>query len=259
MAQIHPSAVVDPSAVLADDVVVGPFCVVGAHVTLGKGCVLHNHVTLYGYSTFGERNEFFANCVIGQKSMDLKYKGEPTCLEVGNDNVFREGVTISRSTEVGGKTVIGDRNYFLVNSHAGHDCQVGNDNVISGFAGLAGHVIVGDCTVIGGFAAIHQFVRVGSYVMVGGVARVVKDLPPYTMIEGAPAAVRGLNIVGLQRRGFSEEDIRSLKTAYKVLFLHRDQGIEAAMETLREKPAAQNEHVIRLMEFISEPGRGITR
>ena len=160
MPEIHPTAVVHPAAEIADDVKIGPFCVVGEHVKLGPGCVLHSHVVIDGPSSFGSGNEFFPFSVIGLKSQDLKYKGEPTYLEVGDNNVFRENATINRATDIGGATRIGNNNLFLVSCHAGHDCQIGNHVIFSGFATAAGHVTVGDYAILAGCCAVHQFVSI---------------------------------------------------------------------------------------------------
>lgn len=262
MAEIHPTAVIDPSAELAEDVQIGPFCVVGKHVRLGAGCVLHSHVVLDGPSVFGEKNEFYPFSVIGLKTQDLKYQGEPTYLEVGDRNVFRENCNINRSTTPETKTVIGSDNHFLINSHCGHECVVGNHCIFSGFAGVAGHCHIEDWAIISGFAALHQFVRVGEHAMVGGCARVAKDVPPYMIAEGFPATIRAFNLVGLTRRGFSEEDMRAIKFAYRKLFLDKNVHLDDALNTvLADEKYNTNPHVLRLVAFIqeSEAGRGLIR
>ena len=259
MAEIHPTAIVDPTAELAEDVKIGPYCVVGPHVTLGKGCVLHSHVVLGGPSTFGEGNEFFPFSVIGLKSQDLKYKGEPTFLEVGDYNVFRENANINRSTSPETKTIIGSHNHFLINSHCGHECVVGNHCILSGYAGVAGHCHIGDWAIISGFAALHQFVRVGEYAMVGGCARVSQDVPPYMIIEGSPAAVRAVNSIGLQRRGIPEEDVRAIKFAYRKFFLNKGVNAQEAREVvLADEKYGRNAYVQRLLRFLDESERGYT-
>lgn len=258
MPDIHPSSIVHPEAKLAPDVVVGPFCSVGKDVTLGAGCVLQSHVVVEGPSTFGERNTFFPFSVIGLKSQDLKYTGEPTFLEVGSDNVFRENSTINRGTMPGCKTIIGSHNHFLVSSHVGHDCIVGDHVILSGFAGAAGHVQIGDYAILSGFAAIHQFVRIGCHSIIAGVARVVKDVPPYMIAEGHPAHTRAVNQVGLSRRGFSEEDMHALRNAYKKLFLKKGTNVQDAInELLSDESTANNKHVRYLIDFINTSERGI--
>lgn len=260
MAEIHPTAIIDPTAELADDVKVGPYCVIGPKVTLGAGCILHSHVVLDGPSTFGKGNEFFPFSVIGLKTQDLKYKGEPTYLEVGDYNVFRENANINRSTSPETKTVIGSYNHFLINSHCGHECQVGNHCIFSGFAGVAGHCIIEDWAIISGFAALHQFVRVGQHAMVGGCARVPKDVPPYMIAEGFPAAVRAVNTVGLQRRGFSPEDEKALKFAYRKLFLTKTGSLHESIEVVKSD-AAYGHHplVTNLICFMEASERGCIR
>ncbi len=257
MSQIHPTAIIDPTAEIGEDVVVGPYCVVGEHVKLGKGSKLHSHVVLGGPSTFGEYNEFFPFSVLGLKSQDLKYNGEPTYLEVGDYNVFRENCNINRSTSPETKTRIGSHNHFLINSHCGHECVVGDHCIFSGYAGVAGHCHIGDWAIIGGFAALHQFVRVGEHAMIGGCARVPQDVPPYIIAEGFPAAVRAVNTIGLQRRGVPEDDIRALRFAYKKLFLvkgcHIDEGIQTI---LADEKYGHNPYVAKLLQFLKESERG---
>ena len=259
MAEIHPTAIVHPTAELADDVKIGPYCVVGQHVRLGKGCVLHSHVVVEGPSVFGEGNEFFPFAAIGLKTQDLKYKGEPTYLEVGDFNVFRENANINRSTTPESKTVIGSHNHFLINSHCGHECVVGNHCILSGYAGVAGHCHIGDWAIISGFAALHQFVRVGEHAMVGGCARVSQDVPPYVIVEGFPAAVRAVNSIGLQRRGVTEEDVRAIKFAYRKIFLNKGGNVQEGMQTvLSDEQYGSNAYVARLIDFLRESERGFT-
>lgn len=258
MPDIHPSSVIHPSAQLADDVVVGPFCTIGENVTLGKGCVLRSHVVIEGPSTFGERNIFYPFAIIGLQSQDLKYQGEPTFLEVGSDNTFRENSTINRSTLPDGKTIIGNHNLFLVNSHVGHDCIIGNHVILSGFAGVAGHVEIDDYAILSGFAAIHQFVRIGRHSIIGGVARVTQDVPPFMIIEGHPGKTRAVNQIGLQRRGFTDADIKALREGYKKLFLNPPATREEAFSQLTSDPQhGSNPHLLHLIDFIRTSQRGI--
>ena len=260
MAQIHPTAIIDPTAELADDVIVGPYCVVGPHVKLGEGCVLHNHVVLGGPSTFGKGNEFFPFCAIGLKTQDLKYAGEPTVLEVGDYNVFRENCNINRSTTPETKTIIGSHNLFLINSHCGHECQVGNHCIFSGYAAAAGHCTIGDWVIVGGCAGLHQFTRVGDHAMIGGCARITQDVAPYMIAEGNPAQLRTINSVGLQRRGFADIDIRALKFAYRKLFLDKKSVVtDSIPAVLEDEKYGSNPHVLRLIEFLRTSERGFLR
>ena len=232
MPEIHPTAVVHPAAEIADDVKIGPFCVVGEHVKLGPGCVLHSHVVIDGPSSFGSGNEFFPFSVIGLKSQDLKYKGEPTYLEVGDNNVFR------------------------VSCHAGHDCQIGNHVIFSGFATAAGHVTVGDYAILAGCCAVHQFVSIGEHAMVGAMARVSQDVLPYTIVEGHPAVTRSVNSIGMQRRGFSEEDLKAVRMCYKKLFVNKKLTVHEALEELRHSGYAENACLRRIIQFVETSERG---
>lgn len=256
---IHPTAIVSPLAKLGARVRIGPYCVVGAHVELDDDCVLHSHVVVEGPSRFGKSNEFFPFSAIGGKTQDLKYQGEPTYLEVGDRNVFREYCSIHRGTHEATPTRIGSFNLFLAGSHVAHDCQLGDHIILSGSAGLAGHVIVEDHAIISGFSAAHQFCRIGCHSIIGGLAKVVQDVPPYTIVDGNPAGIRGLNIIGLQRRGFPEEDIKALKSAYKKLFLKKDINLSQAISSLKASHEADTPHVAHLIRFIESSDRGISR
>ncbi len=256
MAEIHPTAVVHPTAELAEDVKIGPFCVVGEHVKLGPGCVLHSHVVIDGPSTFGKNNEFYPFSVIGLRSQDLKYQGEPTYLEVGDNNVFRENATINRATDAGNATRIGNNNLFLVSCHAGHDCQIGNNVIFSGFATAAGHVTVGDYAILAGCCAVHQFVVIGEHAMVGACARVSQDVLPYTIVEGHPAATRAVNAIGMQRRGFTDEDIKAVRMCYKKLFVNKTLKVHEAIEELRACAYAENPSLKRIIEAAETSERG---
>ena len=256
---IHPTAIISPKAELGKNVRVGPFCIIGANVTLGDDCVLHSHVVLEGTSTFGKGNEFFPFAVIGGKTQDLKYIGEPTSLEVGDHNVFRENTTVHRGTFEELPTRIGSHNLFLCYAHIAHDCQLGDKIILSNSTGVAGHVTIEDNAIVSGIAAIHQFVRIGKHSIVGGCAKVVQDVPPFMIVDGNPANTRGVNLIGLQRRGFTEADIRDLKSAYKRLFLKKDQSLANGLSSLKATSAASNAHVEHLIHFIESSQRGISR
>ncbi|MGJ8634189.1 MAG: acyl-ACP--UDP-N-acetylglucosamine O-acyltransferase [Luteolibacter sp.] len=256
---IHPTAIISPKAELGKNVRVGPYCTVGANVTLGDNCTLHSHVVLEGQSSFGHDNEFFPFAYIGGKTQDLKYIGEPTFLEVGNNNTFREHCTVHRSTHGEIPTRIGSDNLFLCYSHIAHDCQLGDHIILSNNGSLAGHVTVGDYAIVSGLAAAHQFCRIGKHSIVGGLSKVIQDIPPFMIIDGNPGITRGLNLVGLQRRGFSEDDIRDLKVAYKRLFLKKDINLATGLSNLKATSAASNPNVEHLIHFVEESQRGITR
>lgn len=256
---IHPTAIISPQAQIGSNVRIGPFCVVGPEVELGDACVLHSHVVLTGPARIGCGNEFFPFAAVGGKSQDLKYLGEPTRLEIGDHNVFRENTTVHRGTHQAVPTRIGSHNLLLCYSHVAHDCQLGNHIILSNSVGLAGHVVVDDHAIISGFAAAHQFCRIGAHAMVGGLSKIVQDVPPFMIVDGNPASTRGLNQVGLQRRGFSDDDISHLKSAYKKLFLKKDQNLATALSSLKATHHADTPQVKRLIDFIEASQRGVTR
>jgi UDP-N-acetylglucosamine acyltransferase len=254
---IHPTAVIDPKAELGEEVVIGPYCVIGREVALGKGCWLQNHVAIFGPTTIGLRNRFHAFCSIGQQTQDLKYAGEPTYLQIGDDNCFREFSTVNRGTSVGAVTRVGSNGNFLAYSHIAHDCDVRDHVIFSNNGTLAGHVLVEEYAVLGGLSAVHQFCRVGEHAITGGCSKIVQDVPPFMVADGNPAIVRGINLVGLERRGFSTEVIRTLKEAYRILYRSNFNTKQALEELARSFPdSAQIEKLIR---FIGGSQRGIIR
>jgi UDP-N-acetylglucosamine acyltransferase len=256
-AQIHPTAIVDAGAEIGAGCVIGPYCVVHADVVLGETCWLQNHVTLTGPMRAGARNKFYAYCSIGQQTQDLKYEGEPTYLEIGGENTFREFVTVNRSTTATGKTRIGNSGNFLAYSHIGHDCTVGDSVVFSNNGTLAGHVEVGDHAIMGGLTAVHQFCRVGRYAITGGCSKIVQDVPPFMIADGNPAKVRGINLVGLERSGFPPEKVKEIKEAFRLIYrskLNTRQAIEAIRQDL---PAS--DEINQILEFIEQSERGIIR
>lgn len=250
---IHPSAVVEDGAKLGADVSIGPFCHVGPEVELGDGVTLVSHVVVHGRTTVGARTRIFPFASIGHEPQDLKFRGEPSTLVIGSDCVIREGVTMNPGTAGGNMTtVIGDRCTFLANSHAAHDCRVGNDVILSNNVMLAGHTSIGDFVIMGGGSAVHQYVRVGAHAFVGGLAGVEHDVIPYGMALGNRAYLAGLNLVGLKRRGFSRDAIHDLRRAYRLLF--------AAEGTLKERVEdvagefATHPQVHEVLDFIREGG-----
>jgi len=256
-AQIHPTAIVDARAEIGPGTIIGPYCIVGPEVVLGANCWLQNHVTLSGPMTAGARNKFYAYCSIGQQTQDLKYQSEPTYLEIGDENTFREFVTVNRSTTAAGKTRIGHRGSYLAYSHIGHDCDVGDAVVFSNNGTLAGHVQVGDHAIMGGLTAVHQFCRLGRYAITGGCSKIVQDVPPFMIADGNPAKVRGINIVGLERNGFAAETIKTIKEAFRMIYrskLNTRQAVEAIQQEL---PASAE--ITQIIEFIQSSERGIIR
>lgn len=251
---VHPTAIVEPGAVLGNGVRIGPFSMVGSNAVLGDGVELVSHAVVAGHTTIGPRTRIFPFASIGHQPQDLKFKGEVTTLAIGADCLIREGVTMNPGTEGGGsKTVIGDRCAFLANSHVGHDCIVGNNVIFSNNVMLAGHCNVGDFAIIGGGAAVIQFARVGAHSFLGGMSGLENDLIPYGMALGNRAYLSGLNIVGLQRRGFARSDIHDMRRAYRLLFAAEG----TLMERVEDVAAEFKEHpiVIEIVEFIRAGGK----
>jgi UDP-N-acetylglucosamine acyltransferase len=258
MNRIHPTAVIDPGAEVADDAIVGPYCVVGPDVSIGARCRLHNHITIAGPTRIGDENTFFPYCSIGHRSQDLKYSGEPTFLEIGHRNSFREFCTVNRATAPGGKTVIGNDGNFLAYSHVAHDCTVGDHVIFSNNGTLAGHVIVEDHALIGGLSGVHQFCRIGRHAIIGGCTKIVQDVPPFMIADGNPAEVRGVNQVGLERNGFTADQIRPLREAHKLVW-RSNFNTKQAVEALRTQLSPDDENVRAIIDFIESSQRGIVR
>ena len=241
MTQIHPSAIVDSQAELAEDVVVGPFCLVGPKVCIGAGTVLRSHVVVEGSTTIGARNVIYAGASIGCHPQDKKYRGEDTRLVVGDDNVIRENCTMS--------------------IHVAHDCQVGSDVILANNVALGGHVIVGDHAILGGQSAAHQFVRIGAYAMVGGAAGVLQDVPPFVMAHLNPAKAAGLNLVGLRRAGFTDEQLRALRKAYGHFYREQLTVKEAVplIEALKSDYPGASDALQLFIDFVTTTQRGCVR
>lgn len=254
---IHPTALIDPAARLADDVEVGPFTVVGPDVEIGPGSRIGPHVVIKGPTVLGARTRIFQFASVGEDCQDKKYGGEPTRLVMGDDNVVREGVTLHRGTvQDRGETTIGSRNLFMAYVHVGHDCVIGNDCILANQVTLAGHVKVGDFAILGGLSAVHQFCHFGTHAMAGGGSIITKDTPAYVMINGNPAQVHGLNLVGLKRRGFSRDALKALGEAYKLVYRQGLTVEQALAEIRRRFPLDETE---AFAESIEASTRGIIR
>jgi UDP-N-acetylglucosamine acyltransferase len=252
--KVHTTAIVEDGASLGDGVRIGPYCHVGPMVALGDEVDLISHVVVAGRTTIGARTRIFPFASIGHQPQDLKYKGEPSTLAIGTDCLIREGVTMNPGTEGGGMaTIIGDRCAFLANSHVGHDCRVGSNVVLSNNVMLAGHVTVNDFAIIGGGAAIIQFTRVGAHSILGGMSGLENDLIPYGAAFGNRAHLSGLNIIGLQRRGFSREDIHTLRRAYRLLFADEGTLVERTEDV--EKEFKDYTIVAEIIAFIRAGGK----
>lgn len=247
---IHPAAIVSPTARLADDVVVEPFATVDAHVTLGPGTVVRTASLVTGHTTLGARNVVGPHAVLGTPPQDLGYHGEPTRLEIGDDNVFREFVTINTaSTKQEWVTRVGSRNFLMAYCHVGHDCEIGDDIVMANSVGFSGHCCIEDKVWFGGMVGLHQFVTIGTHAFIGGLSRIVHDCPPYMITEGNPAKVRGVNVIGLRRRGIAAATIDALKTAQRLIYrshLTAAQAIDEIAEEWDNVPPEVN----ALIEFL---------
>jgi UDP-N-acetylglucosamine acyltransferase len=252
--RIHPTAIVEDGAQIGAGVSIGPYCVVGENVSLGDGVELASHVVVAGRTTIGARTRMFPFASIGHQPQDLKYKGEPSTLTIGSDCLIREGVTINPGTEGGGmSTTVGNSCAFLANSHVGHDCHVGNNVIFSNNVMLAGHCTVGDFAILGGGAAVIQFARVGAHAFLGGMSGLEQDLIPYGMALGNRAYLSGLNIVGLQRRGFSRNEIHDLRRAYRALFAAEGTLLERVSDVAEE--FSTHPIVMEIIEFIRAGGK----
>lgn len=257
MNTFHPSAVIHPMAQIGADCVIGPFCVIGENVVLGNGCNLHSHVVIDGHTRLGQGNEIYPFASIGLRTQDLKWKGGTTRTEIGNQNTFREYVTIHSATSDGGVTAIGSHNNLLAYSHVAHDVTIGDHVVMSNVGTLGGHVRVDDYAIISGLAAVHQFCRIGKMAIIGGCSKVVQDVPPFMLADGNPAEVRTVNKVGMERNGISEEIQSALRQAYKILFR---EGLTIPNAVSRiEKELPVSPELQHLLQFVKTSERGISK
>ena len=258
MSHIDPRAIVSPKAELAADVVVGAYSVIGDGVRIGAGSWIGPHAVIEGPTTLGAGNKVYQFASIGGPPQDLKYKGEPTRLEIGERNVFREFTTMNRGTATGGGvTRIGSDNLFMAYTHVAHDCHVGNKCVMANYATLGGHVVLGDWVIMGGYAATHQFTKVGAHAFLANDTKVTRDVPPYVMVVGSPSEPHSVNSEGLKRRGFTPEQIRNIKNAYRVLY-RSELLLKDAVAELQSRVATQPELKI-FVDFIGESTRSLVR
>ncbi len=262
MSLIHPSALVDAGAELAADVEIGPYCVIGSQVRIDAGTRIGPHVCVQGRTRIGRDNRIHAFCSIGAVPQDKKYAGEPTALEIGDRNTFREYCSVNLGTvQDGGLTRIGDDNWIMAYVHVAHDCRVGDNTVLANCTQLAGHVHVGDWAILGGLTGVHQFVHVGAHAMTGVGSAVTQDVPPYVMLAGTPARPHGINAEGLRRRGFAPTRIATLRDAYRLLY-RRGLALDAALQALRALRATHPDSdadLARLVDFVASSTRGIVR
>ena len=251
---IHPSAIVDPSAELAENVEIGPFCIVEAGTRIGAGTVLESHVILKRGTSLGRNCRLMPHVVLGGEPQDLKFKGEESFVQIGDNNTLREMVTIHRATGEGEATRLGDDNLLMAYVHFGHNCVVGNNNLISNSTGVSGHVTIEDKCVVGGFVGIHQFVHIGKMAIVGGLSKVVQDVPPFCMADGRPAKIHGLNVRGLRRNGVPPEERNQIGRAFKLLY-RSGLNTSQALERIREE-VPPSETLSELISFIDRVREG---
>lgn len=255
---VHPLAIVEPDAILGANVEVGPWSYIGANVEIGDDCVVHSHVVIKGPTKIGRSNTIYQFASVGEACQDKKYKGEPTRLEIGDNNVIRESCTLHRGTvQDQGVTRIGSNNLLMAYVHVAHDCVVGNDTILANNATLAGHVKVGDFAILGGGTMVHQFCHIGAHSMCAGGSIVLRDIPAYVMASGQSASAHGLNSEGLKRRGFSAEAILALKRAYKTLY-RKGLVVEEALKEL-EEVVVEFPEVAVFVDSVRRSERGIIR
>ena len=253
---MHRTVVVHKDAKIGENVKIGPFAVIGEHVIIGNNAEIDSHVCL-DWVEIGTGCKISQGVVLGGTPQVLKHNDCPSYVKIGNNNIIREFVTIHRSMKENGATVVGDNNYIMAYAHIAHDCQIGNDTIITSYAGLSGHVVVEDKAVIGGAAGIHQFVKIGSMSMIGGMSRVVKDVPPYFLVEGNPSELIGLNTIGLRRGGVTPKTRDSLKKSFKLLY-QSGFNISQAVETIKKEIEGGAE-INHLIEFIEKSQRGVIK
>jgi len=256
---IHPTAIIDSKAEISEGVEIGPYSVIEKNVLIGEGTKIGPHVVIREGTYIGKQCQISQFASIGEAPQSVGYKGEKTSLQIGDHNIIREFVTLHRGTiKGGGKTVIGNENFLMAYSHVAHDCQIGNQVVMANGATLAGHILIEDFAIIGGLSAIHQFCRVGTYAIIGGITGVLLDIPPYTKAQGDRAKLFGLNTIGLKRANFSEETLKALKKAYRIIF-RSSLTLENAMKRVVEDEISQTPEVKHFLQFIQCSKRGITR
>jgi len=258
MKQIHPTAVVHPNAKIGENVIIGPYAIVGEHVQLGDETEIMAHAVVEGWTTIGKGNKIYPSASVGLPCQDLKYKGEPTKLIIGDNNHIREFSTIHCSATLDEDTVVGSNNLIMAYAHIAHNCRIGSNVILANAVNMAGHVHVHDYVIVGGVTAIHQFVKIGEHAFIGGTSGIKKDIPPYTRGQGmGKYRIVGLNSVGLARRGFSREQIDAIKEIYKI-FYRSKMNVSQAIEYIEQIPELSTEQRV-FFEFVKNSKRGITR
>lgn len=257
MGKIHPTAIIHKSAKLADDVEVGPYTFIEENASIGKGTQIGTHCFIGAFTTIGRRNRIFTGAIVGSITQDLKFKGERSFLEIGDNNIIREYVTINRSTNRDKATRIGNENLFMAYSHIAHDCVIGNGIIMANCGTLGGYVTLEDKVIIGGLSGVHQYARIGKYVIIGGCSKVVQDVPPFSVADGHPAKIRGVNAIGLKRAKFTAKKINSIKKANKILFFS---GISTSNAVKKiKKEISPSEEIDYLLSFVENSKRGLSK
>lgn len=257
MKNIHETAIIYEGAEIAEDVIIGPYSIIGSQVKIGKGTIVESHVVIDGETIIGEGNKIYSFASIGKESQDLKYRGEATKTIIGNNNKIREFVTIHRGTTDRWETKIGDNCLLMAYVHVAHDCIIGNSCILANNATLAGHVVMEDYSYVGGLTPVHQFCKIGTHAFVGGASSINQDIIPFVIAEGAKGGPRAINLVGLKRKGFSDETLKNLKESFRILFRSNMLLAEAVAKVTEEY--GQDENVQKILEFIRSSNRGIAR
>ena len=259
MSQIHPTALISPSAQIDDTAIIGPYCIVGDEVSIGAHTILHRHVVVTKLTRIGKHNQFYQFASIGEDCQDLKYAGERTWLEIGDYNTIREACSLHRGTaQDGGLTKIGSHNLLMVNTHIAHDCTIGDHNVLANNVGIAGHVTIGNHIIIGGNSGIHQFCTVDDYSLIGGASLILKDVAAFTMVSGNPAKAHGLNVEGMRRKDWSKHTIDVLRQAYRMIF-RSGLTTAQALEVLKQELLPKEPKIQLLIDSLEKSGRGVVR
>lgn len=258
MSQVHSTALVSPKAKLGKNVEVGPYSLIGPDVRIGDGCHIGAHAVVEGATRIGARCQIGHGACLGTLSQDKKLKGNDSFLEVGDDNIFREHVTVNGGHSAQAPTRIGSRNFIMIGAHVAHECQVANDITIANNSALGGHVTVDSNAVIGGLVGVHQFVRVGRYAMIGACSKAVMDIPPYSICEGQRAIFYGVNSVGLKRAGFKPKEVLEIRKALKTL-LASGLSLPRAIQRVEKEFGRSNKHILHLLEFVKNSERGVSR
>jgi len=254
--KIHPAAIVHPDAQLGEDVEIGPGAIINEEVQIGDRTQIGAYVVIDKWTTLGKENRIFTGAIIGSECQDLKFKGERSFVKIGDRNTIREYVTVNRATSKDQYTIIGDDNLIMAYAHVAHDCKIGNNNILANALAMAGHVTIMDHANIGGLNAIHQYVRIGSYAIIGGHSRIPKDVPPFIMCADSPLRIVGINKIGLERKGFTKDQLRIIERAYRILYRSK-LNISQALKRLEEEPACPE--IDLLIKFIKETERGIAK